>query len=86
MTRLTNPRFAELTGCDFTSASKIRNGHRRPSLELFMRMMIVFNVDANDAVDAWKRGPRAFTDFLNEMIFEPAGDPEPVKFVDPDVR
>jgi hypothetical protein len=72
MTRLTNTRFAELTGCDFTSASKIRHGVRMPSLKLFMIFARVFRIDANDAVDAYWKGQDAWVEFLNEMIFEAA--------------
>ncbi len=72
MTRLTNTRFADLTGCDFTSASKIRHGQRQPSLSLFARIVDAFHLDANDALDAYKKGREAFTRYLNEMVFEAA--------------
>lgn len=83
MTRLTNPQFAALTGCDFTSASKIRHGQRQPSLRLFAKTVRAFNLDANDAIDAFLEGREAFTAYLNEMVFEPGG-PAEVESTPPD--
>lgn len=83
MTRLTNPQFAALTGCDFTSASKIRHGQRQPSLSLFVRIVTAFHLDANDAVEAYRQGRSAFTDYLNEMVFEPRDGSIPIPANEP---
>lgn len=76
MTRLTNPQYAERAGCDYTTASKIRNGQRLPGLWLFAKTMVEFDLDANEAVRAYLKGRQAFAAFLNRTVFDP---PEPKK-------
>lgn len=89
MTRLTNEQFAEDTGCDFTTASKIRNGSRLPSLSLFVRMVNHYGLDANEGVKAYLRGRKAFTQWMNDRVFEAAENlaptPEPT-FQEPTFR
>jgi transcriptional regulator with XRE-family HTH domain len=78
MTRLTNQEFAQRTDCDFTTASKLRNGKRRPGIELFIRMIMEFDLDPKEAVLAFARGRASFRDYINRTIFEPPND-EPAK-------
>lgn len=77
MTRLTNSAFAEKTRCDFTTASRIRRGDRRPSLALMARIWKAFDLDGNEVFAAYLRGRDAFTAFLNAKIFDPAEVDEP---------
>lgn len=77
MTRLTNQEFADRTGCDFTTASKIRNGYRRPGIDLFVRIVQEFGLDPKEAVMAFARGRDSFTEYINRAVFNPAGDATP---------
>lgn len=74
MTRLTNPQFAEHVGCDFTTASRIRNGYRLPSLSLFARMVAHYHLDANEAVLAYLAGRDVFREYLNDQVFDPTDE------------
>lgn len=71
MTRITNESFADAVGCDFTHASKIRNGSRLPSLPLLIRIREVYRLDGNEVLDAYKSGPESFAAYLNSKVFEP---------------
>jgi transcriptional regulator with XRE-family HTH domain len=70
-TRLTNEAFAEAVGCDFTHASKIRNGSRLPSLPLLIKIREVYALDGNECLDAYAAGPITFARYLNSKVFEP---------------
>jgi transcriptional regulator with XRE-family HTH domain len=76
MTRLTNQQFAQRTGRDFTTASKIRNGGRMPGLELFLKIVIEFDLDPREAIVAAYRGREAFKEFVNRTVFDPPHTPE----------
>ena len=67
---VTNNEFARLTGCDYTMASKIRNGTRKPSTSLFTRIILVFDLDAKEAVEAYAGGAVLFSDFLRRNVFD----------------
>ncbi|MEV0151550.1 MULTISPECIES: helix-turn-helix transcriptional regulator [unclassified Nonomuraea] len=72
--RLTNLEFAMAVDCDFTHASKIRNGQRLPSLPLLIKIRQVYGLDGNDVLDAYQDGPVTFAAYLNSKVFEPSGD------------
>lgn len=76
MPRLKNEDFAEAVGCDFTTASKIRNGSRLPSLPLLVKIREVYGLDGNEALDAYGHGPSVFAAYLNSKVFEPGEDAE----------
>lgn len=71
MTRITNEEFAARVGCDFTHASKIRNGSRLPSLPLLVRIRDAYALDGNEALDAYAQGPEEFARYLNSKVSEP---------------
>jgi transcriptional regulator with XRE-family HTH domain len=71
-TRLTNEAFAEAVGCDFTHASKIRNGSRLPSLQLLIKIREVYALDGNEVLDAYAAGSGPFAEYLNSKVFEPS--------------
>ncbi|MEV0237586.1 helix-turn-helix transcriptional regulator [Nonomuraea sp. NPDC050786] len=74
MTRLTNFAFAKAMGCDHSTASKIRDGKRLPSLSLFARMVGYYELDANEGIRAYLRGRQAFVQWMNDRVFEPPQD------------
>jgi transcriptional regulator with XRE-family HTH domain len=71
MTRITNEAFADAVGCDFTHASKIRNGSRLPSLPLLIKIRRVYGLDGNEVLDAYAAGPSTFAEYLNSKVFVP---------------
>ena len=66
---VTNDEFARLTGCTYTMASKIRNGARKPSGSLFTRIILVFQLDAQEATEAYAGGAVIFGDYLTRTVF-----------------
>ncbi len=75
MTRLTNEDFGAAVGCDFTMASRLRNGARLPSRELLGRIVKAYHLDANEALEACGQGGPAFAAYLNRKVFEPEPAP-----------
>lgn len=55
---LLNKEFAELVDCDFTTASRLKNGQRLPSMHMFTSICEAFKLsnakrrEFQDAVDA----------------------------------
>lgn len=69
---MTNERFAELVGCHFTMASRLRNGNRLPSLSLMQSIHEAFNLPYDDLMSAYKLGAAAFGQYLRLMVFQDA--------------
>jgi transcriptional regulator with XRE-family HTH domain len=74
MTRLTNDQFAEMTGCDFTTASKLKTGTRMPSAVMLAAIYNAFHLDGNELLDAYSGGPTVFSAFLRSKVFQPPED------------
>lgn len=70
MTRVTNEEFGARVGCDFTMASRLRNGARLPSRELLERIVTAYSLDANEALAATSKGGEVFSEYLRAKIFE----------------
>lgn len=70
-TRVTNEEFGSKVGCDFTMASRLRNGQRLPSRELLERIVTAYGLDANEALRASAGGHASFAAYLKVEIFEP---------------
>jgi len=66
---VTNAEFARLTGCNYTMASKIRNGARMPSGALFSRIVRVFDLNGDAAVEAYAGGRSVFSDYIEREVF-----------------
>jgi hypothetical protein len=69
--RVTNDVFAEKVGCDFTTASRLRNGNRKPSFDLFLRITRAFELDRMDALTAYEAGQESFGQYLRDNVFAP---------------
>lgn len=67
--RVTNEEFGARVGCDFTMASRLRNGQRLPSRERLERIVEAYGLDANEALAATRAGAEAFKDYLSAKIF-----------------
>lgn len=78
--RVTNEEFGQKVGCDFTMASRLRNGQRLPSRERLEQIVSAYGLDANEALRASAAGPEAFSLYLKAKVFEPepeaADEPE----------
>ena len=68
--RITNDEFGAKVGCDFTMASRLRNGKRLPSRELLENIVAAYHLDANEALAATRAGADAFKEFLRVRVFE----------------
>jgi hypothetical protein len=78
MTR-TNEDFANAVtragaACDFTMASKMRNGHRSPSAVVLAAIWAAFELDGNDLLAAYREGPKRFGDYLVSNVFDAPDD------------
>ena len=62
--------FAKAVGCHYTLSSRLRNGHRRPSVDMLNRIRKAYHLDADDILKAYEAGPKEFSKFLRENIFE----------------
>lgn len=70
-THITNEEFGANVGCDFTMASRLRNGKRLPSRELLESIVSFYHLDANEALAATREGMDAFADYLDRTVFNP---------------
>lgn len=72
---MTNYEFGEKVGCDYTMASRLRNGHRLPSTGLLIRIRDAFELPSDEILAAYNKGSAEFGQFLQQRIFK---KPEPV--------
>lgn len=69
--RVTNEEFGRNVGCDFTMASRLRNGKRLPSRDLLSRIVEAYGLDATEALEATSAGKEAFAAYLDRVVFNP---------------
>jgi len=80
----TNFEFADRVGCDFTTASRLRNGQRLPSRDMLSRIIKAFDLDPAEALTA-SEDPATFSAYLREHVFtapeggEGKGDESPAE-------
>lgn len=67
---VTNENFANQIGVHFTMASKLRNGHRMPSIPTLIRIWQAYGLDGNELLAAASQGEESFGRFLRSRIFE----------------
>lgn len=66
---LSNTDFAEQLGIDVTSASRLRNGTRKPGGDLLAKIIDTFGLPAHEALAAYRSGAGAFGRYLDERVF-----------------
>ncbi len=69
---MTNQRFADLVGCNFTTASRLRNGRRLPSHNMYHRICKAFKLDEAQRVrfsDAIAKGPESSGKWITRNLF-----------------
>lgn len=69
---MTNNAFADAVGCDFTMASRLRNGQRLPGIRLMIRIQAAFDLPYDDLMQAYEGGPESFGAYLRTHVFEAA--------------
>ncbi len=67
---MSNSEFAKLVGCHVTTASRYRNGHRLPQVQLLERIRQVVGVTHEEIHQVWSLGPEVFSRFLREHLFD----------------
>jgi transcriptional regulator with XRE-family HTH domain len=67
--------FAARVGCHFTTASRLRAGHRMPGRRLLRRIVEGYGLDREEAFRIFTEGtPEQFGEYLRDRIFEAATD------------
>jgi transcriptional regulator with XRE-family HTH domain len=69
---VSNHQFAEKVGCNYTMASRLRNGKRTPSAQMLVRICAAFNLDMGQALQAYANGREAMAQWLRDEIFDKA--------------
>jgi transcriptional regulator with XRE-family HTH domain len=83
---LTNSEFAEAVGCDVTTASRYRNGHRLPGVELLESIEALLGMPHDELMRVWHAGrawhrkypkrpqDNPFGKMLRDRVFDSDGD------------
>lgn len=66
--KVTNSSIAARLGVHWSTVSRWRNGSRVPSPATLNRMVEVYQLDPGEALAAYSRGPRAFSDYFCEAF------------------
>jgi transcriptional regulator with XRE-family HTH domain len=64
-----NHQFADAVGCNYTMASRLRSGNRRPSADMLARICRAYNLDEGEALRKHAEGPEALSAWLREKVF-----------------
>jgi hypothetical protein len=67
---MTNKEFGRRVGCDASMASYLRNGQRSPGTDTFVTIILEFELDPIEAMDAYRLGPEIFSRYLQMTVFE----------------
>lgn len=66
---MTNRAFGDAIGVTNSYASYMRNGHRLPSADLLITIILTFELEPVPAMRAYQEGTEAFGVFLRENVF-----------------
>jgi transcriptional regulator with XRE-family HTH domain len=67
---VSNHQFAAKVGCNYTMASRLRNGKRTPSAAMLVRICEAFDLDKGEALTAFSGGREAMAQWLRDEVFE----------------
>ena len=70
---MTNSEFAAAVGCDVTTASRYRNGHRLPGVRLLKEIRTVLDMTPEEIEAVYDQGAEAFGAMLRERVFDDDG-------------
>jgi hypothetical protein len=62
--KMTNAEFGAKVGCDPSFASYLRSG-----TDLFIEIILVFDLDPVEAIDAYRAGPDGYSAYLRRTVF-----------------
>jgi transcriptional regulator with XRE-family HTH domain len=65
-----NMDFAKVIGVHFSMASKLKNGHRSPSLDTLIRIWEEFDLPADELLNSAKGGADSFGRYLRDRVFK----------------
>jgi hypothetical protein len=68
--KMTNREFGTRVGCDPSFASYLRSGKRMPGTDLFIEIILAFELDPIEAMDAYREGTEGFSAYLRRTVFE----------------
>lgn len=66
---MTNAEFGAKVGCDPSFASYLRSGKRMPGTDLFIEIILAFELDPVEAIDAYRAGPEGYSAYLRRTVF-----------------
>jgi hypothetical protein len=66
----TNRKFAAQVGVSVAMANKIRTGGRRPSTEVLVRIISMYDLDAMTTLRAHARGAAVFAAYMRMHVFD----------------
>ena len=66
---MTNREFGARVGCDPSFASYLRSGKRMPGTDLFIEIILAFELDPVGAMDAYREGAEGFSAYLRRHVF-----------------
>lgn len=69
---MTNVEFGAAVGCHHSMASRIRNGHRLPGVDLMTRISEQFDIPMSTMLKARKAGPGEMAKLLGKRVPVPA--------------
>lgn len=67
---VSNHQFARRVGCNYTMASRLRNGARTPSAQMLVKICRAFNLDHGEALKAYGEGREPFAAWLRAKVFD----------------
>lgn len=67
---VSNHQFADKVGCNYTMASRLRNGKRTPSAQMLVKICEAFDLNKGEALQAYSQGREAMAKWLRDEIFD----------------
>ena len=66
---MTNDEFGSRVGCHPSFASYLKRGLRMPGTDLFIEIILTFELDPVEAIDAYRAGPEGYSAYLRNTVF-----------------
>lgn len=72
---MSNKEFGRRVGYDHTMVSRLRSGHRLPSVDKMEAISREFGIPWSDLLEAYRQGAPAFGRLLRERVLEAPCEP-----------
>lgn len=76
---MTNEQFAQKVGCDYTTASRLRNGQRLTSVSVLVKIADEWDLDLEELVRVHDSGKENFGEFLRLHVFSQEVEDDPAE-------